>query len=98
LVEETLYTSQRKIGQSNTWWPYVIFGSTSEGIEFSGLIYDVSIDDPDWSLGVRGNLKLTIISTSPLQLQWEVTLPEGMYDIGQPTTFNIPTDIILTKL
>lgn len=98
LVEETLYTSQRKIGQSNTWWPYAIFGGTSEGTEFSGLIYDVSVDDPDWSLGVRGNLKLTIISTSPLQMQWEVTLPEGMYDIGQPTTFNIPTNITLTKL
>ena len=98
LVEVELYNSHKKIGNTNQRWQNVISGDTHDGIEFSGLIRDVSINYPNWQAGVGGYLKLTIISTSPLQMQWEVSLPDGMYGIGQPTTFNIPTDIILTKL
>ncbi|MDT0295008.1 DUF6705 family protein [Mesonia ostreae] len=98
LVEVELYNSHKKIGNTNKWWQHVISGDTHDGIEFSGLIRDVSIDYPNWQAGVGGHLKLTIIPNTPLQMQWEVSLPEGMYGIGQPTTFNIPTDITLTKL
>lgn len=97
--ETTIYTSQRKIGQSNTDWFPVIDGASNNGINFEGLIYDNSVPyDPNYITGVRGNLILTIIPNSqPQQMDWKVTLPQGMYGTDQPTEFNIPTDIVLTK-
>src|SRR5690606_30736520 len=86
LVEVELYNSHQTIGNTNQWWQFAIFGNTKDGMNLSGSIRDVSIDYPNWDGGVNGHLKLTVTSTSPLQMQWEVTLPEGMYDIGQPTT------------
>ena len=98
-LETTIYTSQRKIGQSNTDWFPVIDGASNNGINFEGLIYDNSVPyDPSYITGVRGNLILIIIPNSqPQQMDWKVTLPQGMYGIDQSTEFNIPTDIVLTK-
>ncbi|TQD40666.1 DUF6705 family protein [Haloflavibacter putidus] len=97
--ESTIYTSQKKIGQSTSDWFPVISGESHNGINFEGYIYDNSVPyDPNYITGVRGNLKLTIIpNTSPKKMEWNVTLPQGMYGTDQPTEFNIPTDIILTK-
>ena len=98
-VEEIVYTSQKKIGNSVTDWFPVISGDTSNGINFEGLVYDNSIPlNNNYPMGIRGNLELNIIpGTIPSQLEWKVTLPEGMYGTNQPTEFNIPTDTILTK-
>ncbi len=100
IEESVIYTSQKKIGQSNTDWIPVISGGTNDGSGFGGLVYDNSIPyNPNYILGIRGHLDLDLISgTNPIQMQWKVRLPQGMYGTDQPTEFNIPTDIILTKV
>ena len=99
-VEEIIYTSQKNIGNSITPWPHVISirtgGQTNSA---GGFIRDVSIDYPNQPDGITGHLKLNLLqSANPLQLEWEVMLPDGMYSPDQPTTFNIPTNITLTKV
>ena len=98
-IETTIYTSQRKMGASNTdWFPVITIGSTRDGINLNAMIYDNSIPYNINYPFVRGNLSLEIISgTNPIQMQWKVTLPQGMYGTDQPTNFNVPTDIILIK-
>lgn len=100
LGEETIiYTSQKKIGQSTSDWFPVINGGSNDGNTFEGFIYDNSVPfNPNYITGVRGNLDINIVpSAVPSQMEWKVTLPQGMYGTDQPTEFNIPTDIILTK-
>ncbi|TYB69017.1 hypothetical protein ES677_14485 [Bizionia gelidisalsuginis] len=98
-LETVIYTSQKKIGQSTSDWFPVISGRGVDGMNFDGTVYDNSVVyNPKYITGVRGILKLDIIpSTIPSQMEWKVTLPQGMYGTDQPTEFNIPTDIILTK-
>ncbi|MFQ3296221.1 MAG: hypothetical protein ACI9WV_000462 [Patiriisocius sp.] len=96
--ETIIYTSQKKMGQTNTDWPFVIYGTAYDIIQFNGQIYDNSITPSNGFAAIRGILKCEIIpNTNPKQMTWKVTLPQGMYGSNQPTTFNIPTDIILTK-
>ena len=96
--ETTIYTSQKKMGTSNTDWPHSIYGDTNNGVKLNALIYDNSITPSNGFVAIRGKLKCEIIpNTNPKQMTWKVTLPQGMYGSNQPTTFNIPTDIILTK-
>jgi hypothetical protein len=86
------------MGQTNTDWPFVIYGTAYDIIQFNGQIYDNSITPSNGFAAIRGILKCEIIpNTNPKQMTWKVTLPQGMYGSNQPTTFNIPTDIILTK-
>ena len=97
-VEITIYTSQKKIGNTTTDWFPVITGTAYDNT-FSGSIHDNTLPlNNDYPLGVRGHLSLKIIQGSnPLKMEWKIKLPEGIYGNDQPTEFNIPTDIILTK-
>ncbi len=98
--QTVMYTSQKKIGQSTSDWFPVISGASHDGNNFRGIIYDNSVPyNPEYSTGVRGNLELSIVqNTSPMQLHWNVTLPQGTYGTDQPTEFNIPTIMILKKV
>ncbi|HNU59092.1 MAG TPA: hypothetical protein PKI08_03960 [Aquaticitalea sp.] len=98
-IEETVYTSQKKIGNSITDWFPVIGVYAYDNNQCGGIVYDNSVEGyPNYPMGIRGGLKLNLIQGTPLQMEWKVTLPEGMYGNDQPTEFNIPTDIILTKV
>lgn len=96
--ETIIYTSQKKMGQTVTDWPHSIYGGTSDGVGLSAQIYDNSINPVGDYFHITGKLKCEIIpNINPKQMTWKVTLPQGMYGTDQPTTFNIPTDITLTK-
>ena len=98
-IEETVYTSQKKIGNTITDWFPVIRVYAYDNNQCGGTVYDNSAEGyPNYPMGIRGGLKLNLIQGIPLQMEWKVTLPEGMYGNDQPTEFNIPTDIILTKV
>ena len=65
-------------------------------------IYDVvgANNNPNFGMGMTGDLKMTINnSTSPLTAQWTVTpIYEKWYKEGEPTSFVVPTNIVLTKM
>lgn len=66
-----------------------------------GLIIDKS--DTNYAYGIEGMLKLTYIPCEGVlcspQLQWELKKPkELLYFQGAPDDYNLPTDIILTKV
>ena len=98
--ESIIYHSDKNIGNSNNEWPPVIMGMTTNGVVFSGQIFDnAGVFNSEYPLGVRGDMMLTITANSlPPTATFLVTLPQGMYAIGQPKTFTIPTNITLTKV
>lgn len=99
--ETVLYTSQINIGSSSTPWPTIIAaGKALENYKMTGTIFDVAGPlHPNYQMGIEGNLVFTINANSnPLTAKWKVTLPMGMRGSDEPSTFTIPTDIILTKV
>ena len=98
--ETVLYTSQINIGTSITPWQTVILASAINNNIMSGVIFDVAgALNTSYPTGVRGQLVMTINDfTNPLTAHWKVTLPMGMRGSDEPSTFTIPTDIILTKV
>ena len=98
--ETVLYTSQINIGTSITPWQTVILASAINNNIMSGVIFDIAgVLNTSYPTGVRGQLVMTINDfTNPLTAHWKVTLPMGMRGTDEPSTFTIPTDIILTKV
>ena len=95
-VETIIYTSQKKMGASNTdWFPVITVGESYDGVECSCVIYDNSITDIQYGF-VRGLLSLKMLPNAT-QMEWKIRSPQGIYDTNQPTDFNVPTDIVLTK-
>ncbi len=84
-----------------------IFGrSYSNQSKFSGQVTDNTID---YQLGIDnrkaiiGNLFLELLSIDitcpncPQRISWKIEKPRGLY-IGTADDYNIPTDIVLTKV
>ena len=100
-TQSLLYTSQINIGNMSQIWDTVILGNAINPFEFYGSIHDVvgiplNVDFPQ---GVEGSLSMTInSSTSPLTAQWKITRSSGMRRTNQPSTFTIPTNVVLTKI
>ena len=98
--EQTVYTSEINIGNSNTPWPTIIMGNSPiRPYEMGGQIYDISQPfNQSHPLGTEGELKMNINPVNPTTAQWKVTLPQGMRGMDQPSTFTIPTNVTLTKV
>ena len=98
--EKVIYTSRINIGNFITPWPTIIW---SRGpivpYEMYGTIYDVTGSvDPNYPMGVKGDLGMKINPDNPNTAQWKVTLPQGIRGMDQPSTFTIPTKVTLTKV
>lgn len=98
--ETIIYNSNKVMNYGIYWWP-VISGGSLDGINFSGSIIDNSVVlNQEFNTYPQGRLKMTIIpetcSNCPPSLIWKVyfqdIVPSGMPD------FNIPIDLILTKI
>jgi hypothetical protein len=97
--EQTLYTSQINAGNSITPWITIIFGAPLQQYILDGTIYDVNIPYTDDNpLGLKGILKMSINPVSINNAQWTVTLPSGLHNSANASTFTIPTNITLTKV
>ena len=99
-TETEIYNSQDLTGNR----PMEIFSLSPETsyLNIECRIYDVvgANNNPNFGMGMEGNLKITINnSTSPLTAQWTVTpIYEKWYKEGEPTSFVVPTNIVLTKM
>ena len=100
-TQSLLYTSQINISTTSQTWKTVIIGKVVQNFKFFGLVQDVvgSNQSPDFPQGVEGSLSMTINnSNTPLTAQWKITRSSGMRRTNQPSTFTIPTNVVLTKI
>ncbi|MBF8151606.1 hypothetical protein ITJ86_17025 [Winogradskyella sp. F6397] len=103
--ETIIYESDYSAPNSDFNWGYAIFGGSNDGNLMYAKIDDNSIG---YENGVasrkrkRGSLGLTIqpqtCSTCPITAEWKVAELQGLKITGEPENYNIPTDIILTKV
>jgi len=104
-TEIILYKSDYYVSGTNLHFGYAIYGGSSNGIVLGASIDDNSID---YQNGIadrkrkKGNLKFTIQSqnctTCPLTAEWKVTPWKGIRSTDEPENYNIPTDIVMTKV
>ena len=99
-TETEIYNSQDLTGNR----PMEIFSLSPETSYLNIIcrIYDVvgANNNPNFAMGMEGDLKITINNnTNPLTAKWTVTpIHEKWYKEGEPTSFVVPTNIVLTKM
>ena len=85
----------------NYYYGPAIYGKSVDGIIFSGLINDNVLFNGDGNYSVKpGQLVFTIQNSCiscPITAIWKVSHLGGIR-VGQPQTFTIPTNIVLTKI
>jgi hypothetical protein len=94
-----VYNSNKEIGTSGQNWPYVVYSKFNEGSYISGNITDNSINNPNYKF-IEGKFMMTLLDTCfgcNLTAGFKVEKEQGIRSEGEPD-FNIPTDIVLTKL
>ena len=100
-TQSLLYTSQINIGSTTQTWNTIIVSDVIITNKLTGIIHDV-VGTPINSIypeGVEGHLSMIINnSASPLTAQWKITRSSGMRRTNQPSTFTIPTNVVLTKI
>jgi hypothetical protein len=96
-LQTTIYSSNKDFGNGYFWGP-CIYGSNTTS--FKGIVTDNTINYPGYS-HIDGNLQIEIIPSSGLgsiQAKWTVKYKSGLRLNTDLREFNIPTDIILTKV
>lgn len=91
-----IYTSKDKWGNSNYPPDNEIYAGSTGGLVLSGIIHDTTVNDP-LSDFISGDLRMELESFNASTATWKVTRSPGIKIDGEPD-FNIPTDIILTKV
>ena len=97
-------TAETIIYTSNKYWRgttqpinWAIMLKSTDGIHCSGSIDDLSFSDNSPYFGQNGRLGMKILTTSPtITAQWHIG--KGSDAKPEDRIFNIPTDIILTKV
>ncbi len=91
-----IYNSLEELSQGvfleNSIYGGFVNGKLSAGID------DRTIDHPGYSV-LRGNLIIELLNTTPYQTAtWKVERRQGVILSDDDRVFNIPTDLILTKI
>ncbi len=100
-TEQLIYTSQKRIQSIYPQeWDTIFYGDSTVSNRMTGTIFDVTgPENVLYPQGVKGDLKMVIDpNVAPNTAIWEVTRKPGMTLSNQPTVFNIPLDIILTRM
>ncbi|WP_452219420.1 hypothetical protein, partial [Lacinutrix salivirga] len=98
-LEILIYTSKKSIGFGLT-WPPVIFGG-SDGTILEAGIEDNTVPNPLNLPRFDGDLTMTIqpaTGSGQVTATWKVERSSGLKSNADNREFNIPTDIILTKV
>ncbi len=94
--EILIYTSDKYwVGTTNV-IPGIYTMSSTDGIHTSGMIIDTSFPVSSPYYRQEGRLGMKILSTNPTTAQWRIS--KGSDAKPEDRVFNIPTDIILTKV
>lgn len=103
-IETIIYESNYYVPRLDAYNGHAIFGGTTSMTRMGGRIEDNTIEDgnPETGSFLTGSLVINIeprtCLSCPLTASWKVEKNGGMYWSTQPTSFNIPTDIIITKV
>lgn len=90
-----LYNSNKPYGTSGeNWFPVIQTSLANNGI-IGGSIIDNSINTHEKFL--QGIIKITLINSNPLTVNLKISKSKGLRPADEPE-FNIPTDIVLTKV
>lgn len=102
-ITTTIYKSNKLINPNiDFYYPYAIFGGSSDGILFGANIEDNVLYGDGIHSTKSGSLAFTIQNPScngcPITATWKVSILQGLKSSSTPENFTIPTDIILTKV
>lgn len=87
-----LYNSNKSYWGSNLNWPFTVNTSSSFEGQIGGNVVDNTVND----FAMR-TIVMTLQNYNPLRIHWKITKPEDLRPADEPE-FNIPTDIVLTKV
>jgi len=103
--EIIIYESNFIFPNANVRNPHAIFGGSLDGVKMGARIEDWFVDDGNPETGSYnwGSMTLTIqqssCGTCPVTARWIVEdKPSGIRLTSQPLIFNLPLDLILTKV
>ena len=95
--ETVIYTSNKLWRGTSQQMPFSINMTSTDGIHSLGGIIDMSFSDNSPYYGQEGRLGIKILTTgATTTAQWSIG--KGSDAKAEDRVFNIPTDIILTKL
>ncbi len=100
-TQQLIYTSQKRIQSIYPQeWDTIFYGYCYVNNLIHGTIFDVTgPENVLYPQGVNGNLEMVIDpNATPNTATWKVTRKPGMTLSNQPTVFNIPLDVILTRM
>jgi hypothetical protein len=104
-IESTIYSSSAVVAVDNSLWPpfTIHSGTTINGFQIiNGVVTDNTIISSQYSKIKRGRLNMIINQSTcvgcPITATWLVTNHEGVRLDNESPTFNIPTNIVLTKV
>lgn len=103
IIGNVLYRSN-KIYEGGFKFPSMIYVGKSTFSEMSGFVDDNTITSQYVNF-ITGILEIKLTQPTitgctncTIQATWKVTRPTGGFRFGEPIPFNIPTDIVLTKV
>ena len=99
--QQLLYTSNTNIAGTTQVWNTIFIGNSINPYKLNGSIYDVVglNNNPNFPRGVIGKLSLSINpNTNPLTAQLTISKERELMTPGQPNSFVIPTNVVLTKM
>ena len=100
-TQQIIYTSQKRIQSIYPQeWNSIFNGYCYVNNFIHGTIFDVTgPENVLYPQGVKGDLEMVIDpNVTPNIATWKVTRKLGMTLAGQPTVFNIPLDVTLTRM
>jgi hypothetical protein len=98
----TIYKSNKLLNQElDFYFGYAIFGDSVDGIKFGASIDDNVLLNNGNNNIKKGSLAFTIQNNTlgqPITASWSIKSSFGLKSTEEPVEFNIPTDIVLTKV
>ncbi|WP_131387660.1 DUF6705 family protein [Flavobacterium suncheonense] len=96
LNEQVIYTSNKHWVGTTDVYPGIYVMKSNDGIHSYGTVMDTSFPVSSPYYRQEGRLGMKILSTNPTTAQWRIS--KGSDAKPEDRVFNIPTDIILTKV
>ena len=105
-IINTIYESNKLLNANlNFYFGSAIFGGSQDGVLFHASIEDnvlLGTGPNDYKRTKQGSLAFTITNDGnngqPITATWRVKILQGLKSTEEPSSFSIPTDIVLTKV
>ena len=97
-TQTIVYQSHKYFGGGTQYWPpAILISGVLNDTKTGGSIMDNCVAPYDDISNVYGGVSIDIFPTTPLTAHWLIYKYQDITFSGQPQTFRVPLDIILTK-